>query len=91
MSEYKSNPDDYKWHTVEEISNPSGKGELLQVRTDLWWVTNDKGEVALWEDISPQANAHRKLAERFAKSVPGGVGVTFIPVAFLKHNCKDYD
>lgn len=72
------------WGEPDVITNP--RPGLCQVFLDYWWVVNDQGQVALWENEFPQCNMNRSIAQRLGLGY--GTDVVKIPVAFLPHNCE---
>lgn len=79
---------EFIWKPVDYVTEP--QGNYVEVLRDRWWVTNDKGEVALFRfspresRLFPQCNGNKEIAEKVGASTKsGGTGVTFIPLAFV--------
>ena len=76
---------DYIRMSLEELTTP--KAGRLVVK-DHWWALTENGEALFYKTYtSPQCNTSRQIA---AKLGPGGTVATFVPLAFVPHNCGDY-
>lgn len=84
MTELKTS--DFTWFPPV-IEPPSG---LAEIRLNYWWITNKKGEICRFKNISYQSHPVYELADRLLVINPDGHELKRLPVVYLSHNCNDY-
>ncbi len=86
-----------KFLTPQEAAVGPKSGFCLVLR-DKWWITCPERGLAFYKTArdkglgSPQYHANRQIAEKLMNDLwPGrGFQVTFVPVAFVPVNLRDY-
>jgi hypothetical protein len=81
------------WRDKSEVTDLTKiPGHYMQVYRDYWWMTNELGQVAFWEDrgrLHPQCNPQKDLAT-FLSEKRGSSTAVQIPLAFIPIDPGDY-
>ena len=76
---------------VEQVTVLPKHGGFYDLILDHWWGITSDNEILLYRGYSRQCNVSKEITERVIRCEGHpATSVVFLPIVYLKHECKDY-